>query len=647
MQKRAKEFDLRKFHIDDAFWGARQRLVTEVVIPYQEKILNDEIPGVEKSHALANFRIAAGLEEGEFYGMVFQDSDVAKWLEGVAYSLAISPDPELERRADAVIDLIAAAQQPDGYLDTYFIVKEPERKFQNLQECHELYCAGHMMEAAAAYYEATGKDRLLTVMQKEADCIRRHIGPGKGQIHGIPGHEEIEIGLLRLYETAGREEDRELAEYFLDQRGVNPDYFAQETEKRGWVQWEGSPHDTDYNQSYAPVREQKEARGHSVRAMYLYTAMAQDAGLRKDEGLKDACKRLWTNATERQMYLTGGLGQAARWEGFTHDYDLPNDTAYAETCASIGLVMFAHQMLKLEVDRKYADTMERALYNGILSGMQLDGKRFFYVNPLEVVPGVSGVLPGYEHVLPQRPEWFPCACCPPNVVRLVTSLGKYAWDERDGIIYSHLFIGGAASLTEAAIHVESGWPWKGSVCYRFERTSGRAFTLAIRIPSYACSRTVLVNGEEFPCTEKDLERGYLLLHRTWKEGDCVELQSKFVVRKFYANPLIRADENCVALMRGPLVYCMEGIDNGGELQNLRIPADVEFTLVQGDEEDRLPAEIVRIRFQGTRVSFASDDLYSEQPPKEEEVSLQAIPYYAWGNRGLNQMRVWMPQQMQK
>ncbi len=644
MQEREKDLDIRKFKIDDAFWAARQRLVSEVVIPYQEKVLNDEIAGVEKSHALANFRIAAGLEEGEFYGMVFQDSDVAKWLEGVAYSLAVSPDPELEKRADAVIELIAAAQQPDGYLDTYFIVKEPEKKFQNLQECHELYCAGHMMEAAAAYYEATGKDRLLSVMEREADCIRRHIGPEEGKIHGIPGHEEIEIGLLRLYEAAGREEDRALAEYFLDERGQNPEFFAEETEKRGWVQWGNSPHDTDYNQSYAPVRDQKEARGHSVRAMYLYTAMAKDAGIRGDETLKKACETLWDNVTERQMYLTGGLGQAARWEGFTHDYDLPNDTAYAETCASIGLVMFAHEMLKLEADRRYADVMERALYNGVLSGMQLDGKRFFYVNPLEVVPGVSGKLPGYEHVLPQRPEWFPCACCPPNVVRLLTSLGKYAWEEKNDVVYSHLFMGGDVSLDEAEIHVESGWPWQGKVRWQFGDTSGKEFALAIRIPAYAGKRHVFLNGEELSCEEKELDHGYLLLRRVWKKGDCVELQAEFPVRRIYANPLIRADENCVALMRGPLVYCMEGADNGGQLQNLRIPRNAEFTLVSGESADGLPEDIVRIRLQGIRVRFAAEDLYAEEPPQQEIAALQAIPYYAWGNRGENQMRVWMPEQ---
>lgn len=642
MQSRVKDLDIHKFKTEDAFWSARQKLVSEVVIPYQEKVLNDEIPGVEKSHALANFRIAAGLEKGEFYGMVFQDSDVAKWLEGVAYSLAISPDPGLEKRADAVIELIAAAQQPDGYLDTYFIVKEPEKKFQNLQECHELYCAGHMMEAAAAYYEATGKDRLLTVMQKEADCIRRYIGPEDGKIHGIPGHEEIEIGLLRMYETSGREEDRDLAEYFLDQRGTNPDYFEEETRKRGWIQWLNSPHDTNYNQSYAPVREQKEARGHSVRAMYLYTAMAQDAGIRGDKSLKKACERLWNNATGRQMYLTGGLGQAARWEGFTHDYDLPNDTAYAETCASIGLVMFAHQMLKLEADRKYADVMERALFNGVLSGMQLDGKRFFYVNPLEVVPGVSGVLPGYEHVLSQRPEWFPCACCPPNVVRLLTSLGKYAWEEREDAIYSHLFIGGMASLQKAELHVESSWPWMGKVSYRFGRTSEEEFALAIRIPAYARMRKLFLNGKKIACEDGDLEHGYRIIRRVWKEGDVVEFETDFPVRIIYSNPLIRANQNCLAFMRGPLVYCLEGVDNGGTLQNIRIPEDAGFTLASGEVGDGLPEEIVRIHFRGLRESFSSDELYSEKEPEEKPISLKAIPYYAWGNRGENQMRVWMP-----
>lgn len=642
MSKLEKDFDIRKFQIRDDFWTPRQRLISDTVISYQEKVLNDELPDVEKSHALANFRIAAGMEQGEFYGMVFQDSDVAKWLEGVAYSLAISPDPELEKRADAIIDIIAAAQQPDGYLDTYFILKEPDKKFQNLQECHELYCAGHMMEAAAAYYEATGKDILLKVMEREIDCIDRNIGPEEGKIHGIPGHEEVEIGLLRMYRVTGRQKEYDLAAYFINQRGTNPSWFAEETEKRGWIQWDDSPHDTEYNQSYAPVREQKEARGHSVRAMYLYTAMADYAKLSGDQTLADACETLWNNVTERQMYLTGGIGQAAKWEGFTHDYDLPNDTAYAETCASIGLMMFAHQMLKLKKNGKYADVMERALYNGVLPGMQLDGKRFFYVNPLEVVPGISEKMPGYEHVLPNRPEWFPCACCPPNVVRLITSLGRYVFEEEDHVIYQHLFVGGEAAFEDARISIESKWPWEGKVTYRFAGCSGKEFTLAVHIPSYIKEVKVLLNGSPVPEAEEELTDGYLYLKRTWKERDCLELLMDLPVRRTYCNPLVRANENCVALQKGPLVYCFEEKDNGAEIQELRVPRQAEFAVEE--IKDGVLKGLEEISFKGIRKSFPDSALYAETEPVREGADMKAIPYFAWSNRGENQMRIWMPEE---
>ncbi len=644
------EIDLKKFAINDSFWSPRQELVSKVVIPYQEKVLNDEIPGVEKSHAIANFRIAAGLEEGEFYGMVFQDSDLAKWLEGVAYSLAISPDAGLEKRADAVIDLIERAQQPDGYLDTYFIIKEPDHKFQNLQECHELYCAGHMMEAAVAYYEATGKDKLLQVMQREADCIDRHIGPEEGKIHGVPGHEEVEIGLLRMYRATGNEKDLALAEYFLNERGQNPNYFQEEKEGRGWYHWNNDPVDADYTQTFAPVREQKEARGHSVRAMYLYTAMADYAGIKGDVLMAEACRRLWTNTTERQMYVTGGLGQVAKWEGFSHDYDLPNDTAYAETCASIGLVMFARKMLELEKDSKYADVMERALYNGVLSGMQLDGKRFFYVNPLEVVPGVSGKLPGYEHVLPQRPEWFPCACCPPNVVRLLTSLGKYALEESEDVIYSHLFVGGRAELTNATLQVKSSWPWKGDVSYEIESCKEKEFTLAVRIPDYVRGTDhkngngtggycLTLNGAELPAAAYMLEKGYAYVTRMWKAGDRLEFHAELLPKRIYSNPKVRANANCAAIMKGPVVYCIEGADNEGVLASLRLPR--QAVLRTEGSPAKLPAELDCIRAEGTRLVFDNDDLYGEEPPKEKAATITAIPYFAWGNRGENEMRVWI------
>ena len=581
--KQNKNISLKNIKIQDDFWSRMQELIIDTVIPYQEKILNDQIPGVEKSHAVANFKIAAGMEEGEFYGMVFQDSDVAKWLEGVAYSLTVKPDPELEKRADAVIDIIEKAQQPDGYLNTYFTVKEPEHRWQNLQECHELYCAGHMMEAAAAYYDATGKDKLLRIMEKMADHIDRRFGPEKET--GIPGHQEVEIGLMRLYHTTGEERYRKLAEYFLNERGKNPDFFWEESKKRGWTHFGIDPKDTMYNQSYATVYEQKEAVGHSVRAVYMYTAMADLAGTSGDDKLYKACCDLWDNMTEKRMYLTGGIGSTGELEAFTKDYDLPNDMVYAETCASIGLIFFAKQMLEIEADGRYADVMERAFYNSTISGMQADGKRFFYVNPL-----ISGEVPGYKHVLPQRPGWYACACCPPNLVRLVTSIGRYAWDETEDAIYSHLFLGQTAAFEKAEIRVESAYPWEGSVRYHINSLQDKEFTLAIHIPSYVNEASVMVNGKKCGLAE-NMKKGYLCLTEKWGADDVVEITFDMKVRKVYANQEVKG------------TTC--------------------------------------IRVKGYRYKNSGRSLYTEEKPTREDTYLTAVPYYIWGNRGENQMRVWM------
>ena len=641
MRSSAEEIRVSQVKVEDGFWSPRQKLIADEVIPYQEKILNDEVEGVEKSHAFANFRIAAGMEKGEFYGMVFQDSDVAKWLEGVAYSLAVKPDQELEKRADQVIETIEAAQQPDGYLNTYFTIKEPEHRWQNLQECHELYCAGHMMEAAAAYYETTGKDRLLKVMERMADHIANRFGPGKTP--GIPGHQEIEIGLMRLYHVTGKEKYRDLAQYFIDERGKDPDFFKKEKEKRGWTHFGIDPSDTKYNQSFAPVREQKTAEGHSVRAVYMYTAMADLAKTGGDMELLDACVRLWDNITQKRMYLTGGIGSTGDGEAFTLDYDLPNDMAYAETCASIGMVFFARKMLDIFPSVKYADVMEREIYNGILSGMQLDGKRFFYVNPLEAEPGVSGVLLGYRHVLCQRPGWYACACCPPNLVRLVMSLGKYAWGEMEDTVYSHLFLGGSADLKLAEIEVKSEYPWNGRIEYTVHPKSGEKWTLAVRIPAWVKERTVLLNGkpleqaEEKKIREKD---GYLYLSGHWNDGDTLLITFPMPVRRIYCNTAVRENENCVALMRGPLVYCFEGTDHEALLQELRIPENAEF-VPQLCRDGVLKGMILLEGAGSCRVS--AKELYSEEKPESRSAALKAVPYFTWGNRGEGQMRVWMPE----
>lgn len=633
IRKQALPIDLKNSVIRDPFWSPKQQLILDTVIDYQEKILNDQIPGAEKSHAVANFRIAAGLEEGEFYGMVFQDTDVAKWLEGVAYTLTIRPDPDLEKRADAVIEIIARAQQPDGYLNTYFTIKEPEHKYQNLLECHELYCAGHMMEAAVAYYEATGKDALLKVMENMAENIASHIGPGK--IEGVPGHPEVEIGLMRMYHTTGKEKYRDMAQYFIDRRGQDPSWFQKERQQRDWEYYPMNPADTKYNQSYAPVRQQSSAEGHAVRAVYLFTAMADLAASIGDESLLLACETLWENIVQKRMYVTGSIGSTVEGEAFTIDYDLPNDAAYAETCAAIGMVFFSKQMLDITLDGKYADIIELELYNGILSGMQLDGQRFFYVNPLEVNPGVSGELYGYRHVLPQRPGWYACACCPTNMVRLITSLGRYAFSENPQTIFANLFIGGEFDLDKARIQVESQYPWQGDITYRIRLKAQTPFSIALRLPRFAKNAVVSVNGE---VQQADREKGYVYLLRRWKEDDLVRVTFEMPVRRIYANPAVRADAGRVALMRGPLVYCMEGADNPGLLQSLRLPRDSRFA-IHPVEDGVLKGNVI-LTADGWQ-NVCGPELYSDEPPRQKPVTLTAVPYYTWGNRGLNQMLVWI------
>lgn len=629
------EINIKNVRIKDSFWSEIQELIINTVIPYQEKVLNDEIPGVEKSHAIDNFRIAAGEKQGEFFGMVFQDSDVAKWLEASAYSLAVQPDKELEERMDAIIDIIEKAQQPDGYLNTYFTIKEPGHRWQNLQECHELYCTGHMMEAAAAYYEVTGKDKLLHIMERMADHIAKRFGHDKK--HGIPGHQEIEYGLLRMYSATGKEEYLKLARYFIDERGQNPEYFAEEREKRGWFHFNMNPVDTKYSQCFAPVRQQTTAEGHSVRAVYMYAAMARLAGLYKDSGLLNACRRLWDNITGKRMYITGGIGSTAEYEGFTIDYDLPNDTVYAETCASIGLIFFSKSMLNtVGPSNKYADVMEQAMYNGVISGMQLDGKSFFYVNPLEVNPGISGELPGYKHVKPVRQGWYACACCPPNMARLLAALGKYAWDYTDNMIISHLFIGGEACFQNADIRLETDYPQNGNIKYIITPHTENEFCLAVRIPSWCKSYKVLLNDSDYD--DYYVKEGYLYIRRIWQDGDTIRLTLDIPIRRIYSNTKVRSDAGCVALMRGPVVYCFEEADNGQELQALRIPRKAPVKVLPYNKS--LLNGIVALQIEGLRLK-GRDELYSEQPPKEERAELTAIPYYVWGNRGLNQMRVWM------
>ncbi len=629
---RIREIPLNKVRITDAFWSPRQRLMTDVTIPYMEKILRDEVPGAEKSHAISNFLMAAGEETGEFYGMVFQDSDVAKWLEAAAYSLALKPDKELEARVDDMVTLIGRCQQPDGYLNTYFTVKEPQNRWANLLECHELYCAGHMIEAGVALHEAAGKDELLYICIRLAD----HICDKFMQEEGIPGHQEIEIGLMRLYHTTGNIRYRDMALRFLDLRGQDPEWFVKHTPKHPGVHYGGYdiiPEDTAYNQSDVPVREQIVARGHAVRQLYMLTAMADAAADTGDKELTAACQRLFDNITQKQMYVTGAVGSTPHHEAFTVDYDLPSDRCYGETCASVAMTFFAHNMLAISPEGSYADLMELELYNAVLAGMSLDGKRFFYVNPLTVDTSVSGVVPGYEHVLPQRPAWHACACCPPNLARLVASLGKYLWSEDENTVYSHLFIGSEVQTRHGRISMISGYPWAGKINYTIHADG--EFSMAIHVPHHARQMRVYVNDIE---TAVELRNGYCYVQNAWHAGDRIDVQFEMPVRRIHAHPRVRDAAGKVALARGPLIYCLESADQATPLSDLALGASAA---VHAAESGDGTLSGVIILWADGKKQLPESALYSENRICYVQTELIGIPYFVWGNRGLSDMTVWI------
>lgn len=635
-----------RVELNDRFWGRQEELVRTAAIPYQWDALNDRAGSSEPSRAIRNFRIAAGLETGEFYGMVFQDSDVYKWLEGVGCSLQHHPDEHLKKLADETIELIGKAQQPDGYVNTYFTVKEPGKRWTNLFECHELYCAGHLMEAAVAYDRGTGERRLLDIACRFADYIGQVFGPEPGKLKGYPGHQEVEWGLIRLYRATGEKRYLDLAAYFLKQRGRTPCYFDEEWEKRGKVSyWSHQPSgrpsegNLQYNQARLPVTEQDKAVGHAVRAVYMYTAMAALAAETGDETFTAACKTLWNDIQDAQLYITGGVGSTHHGEAFTFDYDLPNDTVYSETCASVGLIFFARNMLALEHRAAYADVMEQALYNVILSSMSLDGKHFFYVNPLEVWPEASEKDPGKAHVKAERQSWFGCACCPPNLVRLIESLTDYIYSAEGGTLFVDLFIGSRAALPETgfALRQESGLPDDGAVTLTVESGTPAPCTLALRRPGWCRQMSLSVNGERVEAEAGD--DGYIRIRRAWKAGDTVRIAFDLPVEVLEANPLVRADAGKAALRRGPVVYCLEEADNGANLSALTLTAQSGLT---ARYEPDLLGGVTVVTGQAARRAQSGWDgrLYRPLALEEETVPFKAIPYYAWGNRGKGEMQVW-------
>lgn len=604
--------------IYDTFWSPRLETNRTVTIPY-------DFQKCEETGRIDNFDRAAGTMEGPLEGdYPFNDSDVFKIIEGAGYSLQVHPDPELEAYIDGIIDKIAAAQEDDGYLYTARTIDPdhphewsgPER-WSNLYMSHELYNLGHMYEGAVAYYQATGKRALLDVSIKSADLIAKDFGPDA--LRDVPGHQEVELGLVKLYQVTGEKKYLDLAKFFLDERG--------HANRRELQQAHGNP---GYMQDHIPVIEQREAVGHSVRATYMYAAMADVAALTGDQDYIHAILRIWENVVEKKLALTGGIGARHQGEAFGDAYELPNDSAYNETCAAIGNIFWNHRLFLLDGQASYFDVLERTLYNGFLSGVSLAGNKFFYVNPLES----NGEYRFNRDDSITRQPWFGCSCCPTNVVRLLPALPGYIYATKDDRLYVNLYIGGQSTCeiggTEVQIDQETNYPWDGNIKVTVTPSATTAFTLSLRVPGWTQGRplssdlytylddtpadvTARTNGDPISIGVTD---GYLNIERTWESGDVVELSLPMSIRRVLAHPEVEDCRGKVALERGPIVYAAEGIDNDGRALDLVIPDDLPLTA------DHRPDLL-------GGVTVITGDKF------------MAIPYYAWSHRGQNEMAVWL------
>lgn len=651
---------IEQVKVQDEFWDHYRRIVQTVVVPYQWQIISDEATVkierangnssdmVQQSHAIQNLKIAAGLAQGHFYGEWFQDSDVYKWLETVAYTLRYAPDPDLEQQADQVVALIGQAQQADGYLDTYFQIERPERRFKHISKSHELYCMGHYLEAGVAYFKTTGNQQALEIALKMADCLARNFGPEPGQLHGYPGHPELELALTKLAELTGASKYLDLAAYLIHQRGTKPSFFAGQNKLNVGIDegyWPGVEPTADHYQDRVPLMAMTRGEGHAVRMAYLLAGATRVALLTHDQALLTACQRLCRHISEKQMYLTGGVGSTANGEGYTFDYDLPNDTMYCETCASCGMAFLSQALLQADPEGWVADLLETELYNGTISGMALDGQHYFYVNPLEVEPQACRFDPQKAHVKATRSAWLGCACCPPNLARLIASVDQFIYSIKDETIFSHLFIGNEARFSNGVLIKQSGhYPWSGELAFLIDNRSGKQDQkVAIHVPAWAAEDFEILN--DGPAISSELQSGYLRF--TVPAGCCWQFELKLAmpVKALRAVPQIKADLGKVALQRGPVVYCAEEVDNGPALQQLLLASQAGFAHHADQQTFGIRTELITA--QGWRRSVDSRQPHrpyqSDPIQTSEPLTLTFIPYFLWANRRVGEMTVWLPE----
>jgi DUF1680 family protein len=620
---------IQEVTIEDSFWSPRRATVRTQTIPQQEHHLRTG----------GQFEaLRLGWQPGQPEPHIFWESDVAKWIEAASYCLASEPDPVLAAEVDKAIALLEGAQQPDGYLNVYFTVVKPGERFTDLRDAHELYCAGHLIEAGVAHFEATGKTSLLEVVRRFADLIDREFGPGGSCEGGYDGHQEIELALVRLYRATGERRYLELSRRLLEARGTQPFYFDVEQRRRrtpGYFASHFPQRDEqvqrfrEYNQSHRPVLEQDEAVGHSVRAMYMYSAMADIAAEYDDERYAAACERLWESTTQRKLYLTGGIGADPTIEGCAGDYDQPDEHGYAETCAAIGLVFWAQRMANLHQTGHYIDILERALLNGVLSGSSIGGTRYFYDNPL--------ASDGTVH----RREWFGVACCPPNLARLISSLETYAYSRGDREAVVNLYVGGSARFdletSTVTLTQDTEYPREGKVRITVDPDQATDLTVSVRIPAWCRDARLVVDGTPVS-VESVLDRGYVRLTRTWQPGGEIELDLAMPPRRTWAHPLVAAAARRVALERGPLVYCLEGVDHLDPVHCLVLPRDAGL-----DTEPDDLSGLVAITAEGLATTARQETqmLYDDIPHQTSPARLRAIPYFSWANRERTPMTVWM------